>query len=402
MFISFFYLIREYGLKVSLNEWMVLMEALEKGLHNFSVYGLYELCRHILVKRESDYDTFDLAFMNYFGDIAKNPTRELPEELLDWLKNDAAELLSMEEIKKLLNDPSESMEEVLKRFEKILAEQTERHDGGRKWIGTNGYTPFGNAGKRLGGMRVGGHSMYRSAFMVASERRYKDFRKDNTLDTRQFQIAFRKLRQLSEQSDESKTEFDVDATIRETGDNAGSLKIVYKRPRRNSIKVLLLMDSGGSMSYYSRLCSMLFSAATKSNCFKDLRAYYFHNCVTDSLYSSPSLWGENVEVDRLFSTYDSEYRVIFVGDAMMAPVEFEHRTYSWRTNTYSDTSGYERLLQFKEKYPYLIWLNPQPRNELSSYWAQTYDEISNMIDMYDLTVAGLEDGIKRLLDRSKR
>ena len=399
MFTSFFYLLRARGVPVSLDEWMTLMEALKQGLHGMTLMGFYSTCRAVLVKSEARYDDFDGAFLEFFGEIAKN-TRELPPELLEWLNGPELEALDhLEQFQRLMEQNGLSMEEVLKRFEERLKDQDAEHNGGSKWIGRDGFSPFGNNGRRLGGIRVGGQSRNRSAFLVASERRFRDFRQDNTLDIRQFQMAFRRLRQLSVQAEPDRTELDVDATIRETGENAGRLKVVYQRPRKNNIKVLLLMDSGGSMDYYAGLCSQLFQAAERSNTFKDLKVYYFHNCIYERLHLEPTLFDIGEDTESVLSNLDSEYRVIVVGDAMMAPEELYYPKYDWRARSYGKQAGIEFLEQFKNRYPHIIWLNPQPRAELYSYWATTYDELAKIFDMYDLTVDGLERGIERLLVR---
>ena len=291
MFTGFFYLLRAHGFRVSLNEWMTLIEGLMLDLQHDSLTGFYELCRAVLVKSEADYDKFDQIFLEYFDGVPYQD--ELPKELMDWLNNPAA---AMEEFRKFLRTQGyeeKSIEEILKMFEERLKEQTEEHNGGSYWIGTNGYSNFGNSGHSPQGIRVGGKSMYRRAFQVAGERRFRDFRKDNVLDIRQFQMAFRLLRQYSEQTQEAKTEFDVDGTVRETCDNAGTLSVCYKRPRKNTVKVLMLMDSGGSMEYYSNLCSMLFQAARQSNHFKELHVYYFHNCIYSSVYTDPRMYREH-------------------------------------------------------------------------------------------------------------
>ncbi|MED9887460.1 MAG: hypothetical protein UE630_07700 [Oscillospiraceae bacterium] len=202
MFTGFFYLLRAHGFRVSLNEWMTLIEGLMLDLQHDSLTGFYELCRAVLVKSEADYDKFDQIFLEYFDGVPYQ--NELPKELMDWLNNPAA---AMKEFRKFLRTQGyeeKSIEEILKMFEERLKEQTEEHNGGSYWIGTNGYSNFGNSGHSPQGIRVGGKSMYRRAFQVAGERRFRDFRKDNVLDIRQFQMAFRLLRQYSEQTQEAK------------------------------------------------------------------------------------------------------------------------------------------------------------------------------------------------------
>jgi hypothetical protein len=260
---------------------------------------------------------------------------------------------------------------------------------------------FGNAGLSPKGIRVGGQSMYKRAFRVAGERKFRDFRRDNTLDTRQFQVALRKLRQFSGLVDLPPTEFDVDRTIQDTANNGGMLKVRYKRPRENTVKVLLLMDSGGSMDYYTKLCSALFQAVSKSGHFKDLKVYYFHNCVYTRLYHDPMLSGrDSVLSDWVLSNLPGDWKVIFVGDAQMAPYELYGGSYYDRgSQEDSPKCGMDWLKRFRGRYPNAVWLNPSPRPNWGQYWSQTYDAIGQVFPMFPLTVEGLEEGMKKLLSR---
>ena len=397
MFAAFFYLLRQRGLKISLNEWLVLLEGMEKGLHRSTLTGFYHLCRAVLVKSETDYDRFDQVFLEFFKDVPYKG--ELPDELMDWLNHPSEDLQRTIEELKDLGFPDENLEELLKMLEERLKEQTEEHNGGNYWVGTQGRSPFGNNGWHPNGIRIGGQSRHRTAMMVAGERKFRDFRKDNTLDTRQFQMAFRLLRQLSVQADESEKVLDVDGTIRDTCDNAGSLKVRYTNPRKNAVKVLLLIDSGGSMNYYASLCSMLFQAATKSNHFKELHTFYFHNCVYSELYTHPSLrWDTSVPTEWVLQNFDSSYKVIIVGDAAMNPYELREKRYDWVNKTYGP-SGLEWLEQLRKNYPYLIWLNPEPLPERMDFWSQTHMYLAKMFHMYDLSAEGLETGMKRLMVR---
>ena len=397
MFVEFFYLLRSRGLKISLNEWMTLITGMEKGLHASTLTGFYQLCRAVLIKTEADFDRFDQVFLEFFKGVPYEG--ELPQELMDWLNHPTQDLQrSMEELKAMgLQD--ESLEELLKRLEERLKEQTEEHNGGSYWVGTQGRSAFGNNGWHPNGIRVGGESRHRTAMMVAGERKYRDFRKDNTLDTRQFQTAFRTLRQLSVQGDTSEREVDVDGTIHDTCDHAGTLHIRWKKPRKNADKVLLLMDSGGSMEYYAGLCSHLFQAATKSNHFKELHAYYFHNCIYETLYNEPTMWyQDSVATDWVLQQYDSSYKVIIVGDAAMNPYELREKRYNWGEGTYGP-SGLEWLDKFRLQYPHLIWLNPEPMPASPSYWGQTHYQLGQIFPMFDLSAEGLEQGMKRLMVR---
>ena len=286
MFEDFLYTLRRGGLKVSLTEWMSLMEALDKGLHRSSFTGFYHLCRCLLVKSEADFDAFDRCFLDYFQGVPAE--EEVSQELLRWLDRPNAPLGEYDEQQAELNE-SLSQLEIETLFRERRNEQREQHNCGSYWVGTHGMSVFGNLGMSPAGLRVGGESRQRRAFRVAGERRYRDFRQDSTLDNRQLQVALRRLRQYSGLVDLPATEFDVDGTIQDTAEHAGALNIRYKKPRQNTVKVLLLMDSGGSMEYYGSLCSALFQAVNKSNHFKDLKIFYFHNCPYTRVYHEPTL-----------------------------------------------------------------------------------------------------------------
>lgn len=391
MFLSFFYLLRANGLKVSLDEWLTVLKGLQMGLHNSSISGFYELCRAVVVSSEADFDRFDQVFLEFFRGI--DFQQELPDEMRQWLEHPELEGSVLE---KLAETTGMSVEEIEELFARRLQDQDEEHNGGRKWIGTSGYTPYGNHGKRLGGIRVGGESGYRSAYRIAGERKYRDWRRDNTLDSRQFQIAFRSLRQLSRNTDQPKTEVDVDATVRETCRQAGRLSVEYTHPRKNALKVLLLMDSGGSMDVHRKLCSLLFQSVSKASHFKDLKIYYFHNCVRSILYTEPTLdYRQAISTDWVFQNISSDYRVIFVGDGEMA---LDELTSGWEWGKgATGGSGLEWLLKFKAHYPHIIWLHPQPRPEKHSYWTQTFDILDQHLDMYQMSLDGLSQGMKKLM-----
>ena len=352
------------------------------------------------MKSEADFDRFDRCFLQYFRDVPFEG--EVSQELLDWL--DRPDVLSgyanWDEEQARLNELL-SEEDIEKMLQERMREQNEEHNGGNYWVGTHGMSTFGNSGLSPKGIRVGGQGMHRRAFRVAGERKFRDFRKDNTLDTRQFQVALKRLRQYSGLVELPPTEFDVDNTIQDTAEKGGMLTVRYKRPRQNTVKVLLLMDSGGSMDYYAQLCSALFQAVSKVGHFKDLKVYYFHNCVYGRVYDSPSLLPSGaVQTDWLLSNLSSEYKVIFVGDAQMAPYEL---TGGWYYNRDRDPSapkcGMDWLLRFRDKYQNAIWLNPSDRPGWGQYWCETYDQIAAVFPMFPLTVQGLEDGMKKLLAR---
>ena len=394
MFLTFFYLLRASGINVSLSEWLTLMEGLRMDLHDSTLSGFYTLCRSVLLHSEADFDRFDQVFLEFFKDVKH--VDEVPPEMLKWLEHPE---LDMVELERLSEITGLSVEEIEKMFAERLQGQDAEHNGGRKWVGTEGYTPFGHRGKQLGGIRVGGKSNYRSAYRVAGERKYRDWRKDNTIDSRQFQMAFRSLRQLSSNSDEPKTELDIDTTIRKTCDNAGNLSIEFTRPRKNALKLMLLIDSGGSMDYYRELCSLLFQSVSKAGRFKDLKVYYFHNAPGKRLYLDPTLdWRNSVLTEWVMNNIPSDYKVIIVGDASMSMQELLP-SYNWWKSDVPENSGLALLLDLKRRYPHLIWLHPQPRPAYSSYWTQTFELLEKHFDMYQLSIDGMTKGMKKLMVR---
>ncbi|RLC91654.1 MAG: VWA containing CoxE family protein, partial [Chloroflexi bacterium] len=272
MFTDFFYLLKRKKVPVSITEWMTLMEALSRGLIS-NLDDFYYLARAILVKSEAYFDEYDLAFQEYFTGI-ESPA-EIHQKFLEWLKDPInRELLTDEE--KALYDMMD-LDELIREFEKRLAEQTEQHDGGSYWIGRGGTSPFGHSGSHPAGIRIGGQSRGRGAIQIAQERRFRNYRNDLTLDVRQIKMALRRLRQLSRIGPED--ELDLDETIDATAQNAGEIEMRWTRSRKNAVKLLLLMDVGGSMEPFAHVCSQLFSAAHSSSHFKDLQYYYFHNCI---------------------------------------------------------------------------------------------------------------------------
>lgn len=396
MFTTFFYLLRAKGLKVSLNEWMSLIEALDKGLHGSTFTGFYYLCRAVLIKSEADFDKFDGAFLEFFKDI-KLTHDELPQELLDWLANPKDKPGDEFDMDRAMQNEHISQEEIQRMLLERLEEQKEEHNGGSYWVGTGGVSVFGHSGFSPRGIRVGGDGGQKRAFQVAGERKFRDFRQDNTLDTRQFQMAFRKLRQFSSKTDAERSEFDIDESIRATCDNAGRLKVVYGKPRKNTVKVLLLMDSGGSMDYYSRLCSALFQAVSKSSHFKDLQVFYFHNSIYSKIYTTPDLRPSSiVPTDWILRNISSEYKVIIVGDAQMEPSELLNPSY-FSYGVRDDVTGIEWFKRFKDKYPHLVWLNPSERPNYGGWWAKTYDILNKEFPMYRLTIEDLHVALKKLL-----
>ncbi len=395
MFLQFFYLLRAKGLSVTLNEWLTLIEAMDKGLAGSSLTGFYHLCKSILVKSETEFDKFDAVFAEYFRGIST--PEDLPDEFWKWLNEDVRERDIND--KTVMDDFLLELDELLKRFHERMEEQKERHDGGNYWIGTGGTSTMGHSGYNERGIRAGGESRHKSAVQVAGERHFKDFRQDTILDIRQFQVAFRKLRQYSSRMEGDRTVLDIDQTVDKTCDSGGMLKIVYDKPRKNTVKLLLLIDSDGSMMPYSQLCNRLFQAASKSNHFKDMKVYYFHNCIYDYLYTTPVCRrGEWVETNWVLGNLDSEYKVIFVGDAAMAPFELFRKGGNNVIGLFNEEPGIDWLNKFKRRYKKQIWLNPiEAKYWENLYGRETLHEIGEIFPMFELTLDGLERGIKKLL-----
>ncbi len=397
MFIDFFHTLREKGLRVTLGEWLTLQEALDSGLCGSSLTQFYYVARMILVKNETDFDKFDMAFEECFK--AAQRETEVGAQMLRWLdKSDMLEL-AHEEARDHLNkmeDLQIDKEDVEETFKQRLKDQNEEHNGGSFWIGTMGKTSFGNMGGNVGGVRVGGKTGYQSAFSVVGARKYRDFRDDRVLDNRQFQLAFRKLRQFSSRLDIPETELDIDGMVDKICNNGGCLQIVMKKPRKNAVKLLLLMDSGGTMIPFSSLLNDLFQAVHKSNHYKDVKTYYFHNCIYSKLYKTPECEnGDWVDTEWMFRNVDSDYKVIIVGDAAMAPEELYSDTGNYRGPN-GGLSGYEWLRLVKRKYKKVVWLNPKMAPGRAP-WREAETAVKELFPMYKLTVDGLNQAMIKLM-----
>lgn len=401
MYTNFFYQLRREGVPVSITEWMTLMEALSIGLADSSLSGFYYLARAVLVKSESHFDQYDLAFRRYFQGI------KTPEQLLDqvseWMANPLpAKQFSEDERNELLKKLGFPDWESLKAaLEERLRKQDSPHHGGNTWIGTGGTSPFGHSGFHPGGVRIGGKSQGQSAVKVAAERNYRDYRKDTTLGVRQFEVALRRLRQFSTRLEGAKDQLGLEETIDETCKNAGQLKLVWTRPRKNSVKVMVIMDAGGSMIPYAKICSRLFSAVHKSSHFRDLKFYYFHNCIYDHLYLDASCNPRKaVKTEDIFRSLNVDYKLIIIGDAAMAPSELLMSDGNIFWDIGNEEPGITWLQRFVKKFPYNVWLNPIPKG----YWDrihgyQTLKMVRDIFPMYELTLEGLDQAIKKLMIR---
>lgn len=394
MFVDFFYHLRGRGLPVSLTELMTLLEALEKGHAESSLNRFYSLARSVMVKKPEHYDIYDQAFAEFFKDavIDWEEMPELSEEMLSWLQ-DAKNFGDLTDAQKELIEKYD-LDELMRMFEERIKEQEERHDGGNRWIGTGGTSPFGHSGTNPAGIRVGGPGGGRSAVKVAMDRRYQNLRDDLTLDVRQFSTALKKLRILTRDGREE--QLDIDETIDQTARNCGDIELVFKQPRKNQVKLLLLCDVGGSMNPYTRLTSLLFSAAHQASHFKNFESYYFHNCPYGKLYKNMAR-RESVPTEEVLKQVDRTWRCIIVGDAAMAPYELMDSGGSIDMFYMNSDSGIMWLKKIAEKIPRTVWLNPDPQR----YWGSTFTTVTigKLFPMFPLTLSGLDDAIRELRSR---
>jgi uncharacterized protein with von Willebrand factor type A (vWA) domain len=388
MFVEFFQTLRRHGLKTSITEWLDLLAAMKANLAFADVDQFYHLSRLILVKDESYYDKFDRAFSEYVEKVAKTDVADkIPN---DWLENALKRELSEEEKQKV--QQLGSLEELIKTFHERLKEQQKRHQGGSKWIGTGGTSPFGAYGYHPGGIRIGQEgNRNRSASKVWDKREFKDLDRNARLEQRGFQVALRKLRQFARTG--AASELDLDETIAATSRKGGLLDLKWRAERHNAVKIILLLDVGGSMDDYIYQCEQLFTAL--KNEFKHLELFYFHNCVYEGVWRANSRRREEqIPTQQLIQTYGEDYKLLFVGDATMGPYEIAYPGGSvehW--NEEPGQAWLERLTRHFEK---VAWLNPQPKQ----YW-QYYMSVRMINDlmagrMYPLTIEGLEEAMEKL------
>jgi uncharacterized protein with von Willebrand factor type A (vWA) domain len=390
VFIPFLYELRKRKVPVGAQEAIHLAAALEADLHESSLDGFYHVARALLVHSEAHLDAFDDAFAVHFRG-AEAQGLALKQELFEWLEEAVERPHELSEEEKALlrqYDP----ETLRQMFEERIREQKERHDGGNKWIGTGGTSPFGHSGKvAQPGIRVGGKGGGRSAIQVAQQRAWQGYRDDLTLDVRQMEVALRKLRAFVREGAEE--ELDLEGTIDATAKNAGELDVVLRPPRRPNVRVILLMDVGGSMDPYAHLVSRLFSATSKATHFKELRTYYFHNCVYGHVYKDER-FEDAVRVRDLLNECGPHYKLIVVGDALMAPYELMSAGGSLDLGDDNRLEGIVWLMTLQRHFEKSCWLNPEPEK----YWAgNTIEAVKNVFDMYPLTVHGLGEAVTHLV-----
>ena len=382
IFLPFFYRLRAHGLKVTPQQWLDLLRGLALGLHGSSLMGFYALARGLVVTDESELDVFDQCFAAHFGDAVVG-IREIEQAVWKWLEEPAARRPLDPAWRELLE--AVDVGGLRAELERRLRLQDERHDGGDFWVGTRGTSPFGHSGDHPGGIRVGGAPGAGSAVQVAAERRFREYRRDRILDTRQLSVALRKLRALDRRGPAD--QLDVDGTIDRTAREGGELELVFRPPRENRLGVLLMMDVGGSMWPHRRLVETLFSAAHQARHFKRFDHAYFHNCIYERVWSDAG-FKEPVPLPDLLRRFDRETRLVLVGDASMYPGELTDRYGSIDWTERNPQPGIDYLRRVRDHFRRCAWLNPLD----ARFWSQrSVRLVSNVFPMYPLTVQGVEE-----------
>ena len=393
MLISFFYALRDAKLPVSVKEFLTLLEALQANVVGptnpdaCSMDDFYYLARTALVKDEKHFDKFDRAFAAYFKgvEMVADFTKPIPA---DWLRQELEKILSDEQ---KANAPKMDWDELMETLKKRLEEQKERHEGGSKWIGTGGTSPFGHSGHNPQGIRIGGKGGNKSAVKVWDQRAYRDYDDTQELGTRNIKVALRRLRKFARIGAED--ELDLDGTIKGTAANAGWLDIKMRPERHNHVKVLLLMDVGGTMDDHIQRVEELFSAVKAE--FKHLEFYYFHNCVYDYMWkNNRRRYAEKFPTWDIIRKYNKDYKLVFVGDATMSPYEILQPGGSVEYS--NEEAGAEWLQRLTHAFPKFAWINPEPPGMWQ--YRQSISIIQQLMSdrMYPLTLKGLEDTMRML------
>jgi len=388
MFLDFLDELRAAGIPASFNEHLLLLEALDRDVIERTPEAFYHLSRATYVKDEGLLDRFDQVFRKVFKGVltgyGQQPV-DIPEE---WLKAIAEKFLTPEEMAKIeaLGDWDEIMETLKKRLE----EQEKRHQGGNKWIGTGGTSPFGHSGYNPAGVRIGGESRHKRALKVWEKREFADLASDREIGTRNIKMALRRLRRFAREG--AADELDLGATIEGTA-RQGWLDIRMRPERHNAVKLLLFLDIGGSMDPYVRLTEELFSAATAE--FKNLEFFYFHNCLYESVWKNNARrWTERTPTWDVLHKFGHDYKIVFVGDAAMSPYEITHPGGS--SEHMNEEAGAVWMQRVAQTYPAAVWLNPVPEDQWS--YSQSTVLIRQILSdrMYPLTLEGLDNATREL------
>jgi len=392
MFLPFFDNLRKVGVPVSLREFLSFLEGMSAGLVTYEIEGFYYLARTAMVKDERNLDRFDVAFSETFKGIEEIPNDavlnalDLPE---DWLRKMAEKHLSEEE--KAQIEALGGFDKLMETLKKRLEEQKKRHQGGSKWIGTAGTSPFGAYGYNPEGIRIGQQeSRHRRAIKVWDKREFKNLDDTVELGTRNIKVALKRLRRWAR--DGAHEELDLDNTIRSTAEH-GYLDVKTRPEKRNAVKVVLFLDVGGSMDDHIKIVEELFSAARAE--FKHLEYYYFHNCLYEGVWrDNARRWDEVTPTQEVLNTYGSDYKCIFVGDASMSPYEISYP--GGANEHWNAESGQTWLQRARTQWPEHLWINPVPEK----YWAytQSIGMIREIFEnrMVPMTLEGIERGMKEL------
>jgi uncharacterized protein with von Willebrand factor type A (vWA) domain len=386
---DFFFTVRKAGIPVSVKEFLTLLEALDRGVVYGSVDDFYSLARICLVKDEAYFDRFDLAFAAYFKGVHAIPDALIKDIPVEWLEKLAERLLTDEEKARI--QALGGWEKIMEALRERLEEQRSRHQGGSKWIGTAGTSPFGAHGYNPAGVRIGqGASVNRSAVKVWDRREYRDYDSNRELGVRNIKLALRRLRRFAREG--APDTLDLDGTIRSTAKNAGWLDLKMVPELHNAIKVLLFLDVGGTMDDHIHVVEELFSATRTE--FKNLEYFYFHNCVYESVWKDNRRRHERIPTVEILRKYGHDYKLILVGDASMSPYELDQPGGS--VEHWNDEPGRAWIERLLRTWPRAAWLNPVPEEHWT--WTASVQNILRIMDgrMYPLTIAGLERAMKSL------
>ena len=393
MFLDFFLLLKNDGFPVTLKEYLTFLEALDRGVIGYDTTDFYYLSRCVMVKDERHLDRFDKLFSAYFRGAQLADTEQFMQIPLEWLRKNFENVLS-EEDKEMIRSMG-GLEELIERLREIFEKQRKRHQGGNRWIGTGGTSPYGAYGYNPAGVRIGQDGgRQRRAVKVWDKREFRDLDDSVELNVRNMKMALRKLRVLTREG--VGEELDIEGTVDRTSKNAGLLDLEFVPSRKNNVKVLMFFDVGGSMEDHVELCSRLFSAARHE--FKHLEFYYFHNCIYEAVWKDNARrFSEQIPTFSVLNKYNGDYKCIIVGDASMSPWELVYPNGSVEHN--NDDPGLQWLGRVKAKYPSTVWLNPVPRDDWK--WTESIGMLNDFYEgnMFSLTLAGIKDAISALKRR---
>ena len=390
MLVRFFYELREAGIPVSLTEFLALLGALQQGVSAQGAERFYWLARLSLIKDERFFDRFDRVFAAHFAGAERAFEKWAAEIPPEWLQARMQQQLTEEERRKV--QALGGWEKLLETLKQLLAEQKSRHVGGNKWVGTGGTSPFGSGGYNPEGIRIGdAGARQRRAVKVWEAREYRNFDDRRELGTRNLKMALRRLRKFARQG--AADELDLDGTIEATARNAGWLDLKLRPERRNAVKVVLLLDVGGSMEDHVRICEELFSAARSE--FRQLEHFYFHNFIYETVWKdNRRRQAERIKTLELLRTFNADYRVIFVGDAAMSPYEIVQPGGS--VEHFNEEAGSVWMQRMTAHFPHLVWLNPEPAERWD--WTPSIRLTQELVGgrMFPLTLGGLDQAMDAL------